>query len=148
MQIYAKDSQICVPNIPNSPQTCKARRFCLFSNFWKIYKWDKKSRYAYVVCSNLQHLCVFFPFISLLSHLVKILNSSAVICMVDWMQAQNFLLFLKALPELGGVPTPFYIMNLILSSRKILPDDIYLLALQGVRYIFHIIMGQYEILLK
>ena len=126
----------------------KPEGFVYFQIFGKsingIKKVDMLMLYVQI-CS----ICVFFfPFISLLSHLVKILNSSAVICMVDLMQAQNFLLFLKALPELGGVPTPFYIMNLILSSRKILPDDIYLLALQGVRYVFHIIMGQYEILLK
>lgn len=30
MQIYAKDSQLCVPKVPNSPQTCKARRFVYF----------------------------------------------------------------------------------------------------------------------
>lgn len=59
MQIYAKDSQICVPKVPNSPQTYKARRFCLFSNYQKTYKWDYKNRYAYVVGSNLGHLCVF-----------------------------------------------------------------------------------------
>lgn len=60
-------------------------------------------------------VCVcFFPFISLLSHLAKILNSSAVIFTVDLMQAQNFHLLQKVLPELGErVHAPFYIMNLI-----------------------------------
>lgn len=63
-------------------------------------------------------ISVFFfsPFISLLSHLVKILNSAAVICTVDLIQA-HFHLLQNILPELGG-ESPVYIMNPIHPAPK------------------------------
>lgn len=80
----------------------------------------KQICFCCIVCSNLGHLCVFFNFISLLSHLAKILNSSAVICMVDLLHAQNFLCFKKSSQgQEEQVHAPFYITNQIFSA----PED-------------------------
>lgn len=77
MQIYAKDSQICVPKVPNSHRHTKPEGFVYFQSIEKPINGTEKIDML-TLQVQIWDICVSFSLISL-CHLVKILNSSSVI---------------------------------------------------------------------
>lgn len=87
MQIYAKYPQLCVPKVPNSPQTYRARGFVYFQIIEK-YTNSTKEIDIFIFYFQTWGILVNHIFLSLLSLQVKMLYSFIIICTVDLMQAQ------------------------------------------------------------
>lgn len=112
----------------------KPEGFVYFQIFGKTYKWNYKKQICLCFMFKFAASVCFFSlyfFVKSFGQDFKLICNN--LCGRFNVSTEFFVcLLLKALPELGRVHAPFYIMNLTLSSLKILPDGTYLVALQGV----------------